>query len=70
MDYNNLSVIWSDLKAKRDALTIKANNAKSDFAYDNFMEFRDEIVKAMNAIEYLECYFADDQQLFNELGGK
>ncbi len=70
MKYDELIDIWCDLKAKRDALTIKANNATSDFAYDNFMDYRDAIVKAMNAIEYVERYFADEPQLFTELGGK
>lgn len=70
MKYDDLSVIWADLKAKRDALTIKVNNSKSDFEYDNLMDFRDAIVKAMDAIDYVERFFADDQQMFTELGEK
>ena len=70
MKYDDLSIIWCDLKEKRDALTIKVNNSTSDFEYDNLMDYRDAIIKAMSAIEYVERFFADEPQMFTELGGK
>ena len=70
MKHDELVIIWCDLKAKRDALTIRANNATSAHEYDDLMDYRDEIVRAMDAIEHMERYFADEPQLFDELGAK
>lgn len=70
MKYDDLIDIWCNLKAKRDALTIRVNNATSAHEYDDLMDYRDEIVRVMEAIEHMETYFCDNQQLFDELGAK